>query len=264
MVVIDQEKCIGCEACVKDCPGSAIKIQDKKAVYFRSCILCGHCVAICPTAAVSIPEYDMEEVEQYEKETFTLRPENFLHAVKFRRSIRNFKDQNLPKDKVQRILDAGRYTATAKNQQACTFVFVQDSLEEFKELVWSEMPGIIERLEQEGASDYAKAFRIFYRRWQRDHQCDTFFFNAPSFLVTASENPLDGGLAASNMEHMAVAEGAGVLYSGYMIRVLKVSPVLRRWLGIGDKPVSCCMLLGYPAVSYRRTAPRKKADIIWR
>ena len=42
-----------------------------------------------------------------------------------------------------------------------------------------------------------------------------------SFLVIASKNPLDGGLAAANIENMAVAEGAGALYSGYMMRVIE-------------------------------------------
>ena len=75
---------------------------------------------------------------------------------------------------------------------------------------------------------------------------------------------MDGGLAASNMENMAVAEGGGVLYSGYLMRIISSSETLRSWLEIGEKPVSCCMLLGYPAVSYKRTAPRKEAEILWK
>ena len=82
--------------------------------------------------------------------------------------------------------------------------------------------------------------------------------------MIASKNPLDGGLAAANIENMAVAEGAGALYSGYMMRVIEASPVLKEWLCISELPVSCCMLLGYPAVSYKRTAPRKKGNIEWR
>lgn len=263
MVVIDQERCIGCEACKEDCPGRAIKMEEGKAVYFRSCIMCGHCVAVCPEKAVSIPEYDMEDVEEYQKESFTIEPENYLHAVKFRRSIRNFKDQKFEMDVVENILNAGRYSATAKNLQGTTFVFVQEKLEEFKELFWKEVPGVIETL-QERLPDYAKAFQAFYRWREKDPSNDNFFFNTPAFLVIATDNPWDGGLAAANIENMAVAEGAGVLYSGYTMRVISSSSTLREWLGIGDKAVSCCMLIGYPAVTYKRTAPRKKADIIWR
>ena len=108
MINIKKEKCIGCGACVKDCLGKAIKLIDGKADYIRNCIHCGHCVAICPAGAVSIPGYDMEDVEEYEKDTFTVQPENFLRAVKFRRSIRNFKDEPIEREKMERILDVGR------------------------------------------------------------------------------------------------------------------------------------------------------------
>lgn len=263
MVNIDQELCIGCNACAADCPGNAIKVEDKKAQVVRSCIQCGHCVAICPVKAVSIPEYEMDDVEEYDADAFKVCPENFLHAVKFRRSIRNFKEMQIEKEKVVRVLDAGRYSATAKNMQDCTFIFVQEKLSEFKELVWKEMPGIIESL-KESYPDYASAFQYFYRKWSRNPEDDTFFFNTPAFLVIASLNPLDGGIAAANIENMAVAEELGMLYSGYMMRVVESSQALKEWLGMGDKHASCCLLMGYPAVSYKRTAPRKSADIIWK
>lgn len=263
MVTIDQEVCIGCGICAKDCPGHAIAVKEGKAQVIHSCIQCGHCVAVCPVRAAAIPEYDMEDVEEYDPETFRLSPETFLHAVKFRRSIRNFKEKPLEKEKLERIIDAGRYTATAKNAQASTFVVVQEKLAEFKTIFWEELPSVLETL-QEAAPAYVRSFRLFYEKWKRNPQDDTFFFNAPCFLLTAAENPLDGGLAAANMENQAVAEGAGALYSGYLMRAVSASPRLREWLEIGDKPVACCMLLGYPAVSYRRTAPRKKADAIWK
>lgn len=263
MIQIDQETCIGCGACVKDCPGSALSLAEGKAEVKRDCIHCGHCVAICPVAAVSIPEYAMDEVETYDKESFTVCPEQFLHAVKFRRSIRNYTDKPIEKEKFRRILDAGRYTPTAKNRQACRFVVIQDQLEEFKKLVWEEMPKVLEVLKKK-APEYAAAFTYFYRKYQKNPKDDTFFFNTTSFLVIASENPLDAGLAAANIENMAVAEGAGALYSGYMIAVIEASPVLKEWLGVPDIPVRCCMLMGYPAVHYKRTAPRKESQIDWR
>ena len=109
----------------------------------------------------------MDDVEEYREEDFTVAPENFLRAVKFRRSIRRFKEEPIEKEKLSRILDAGRYTATAKNRQACRFILIQDRLEEFKDLVWQEMPNVVERL-RETAPDYARAFELFYLRHQKD------------------------------------------------------------------------------------------------
>lgn len=263
MIVIDREKCIGCGLCVKDCPAGKIKIEEKKAVYTPECIHCGHCVAVCPRKAVSIPEYDMDDIETFDENTFTVNPEQFLRAVKFRRSIRNYKEQPLEREKMERILQAGRYTPTAKNRQECRFIVLQNELGEFKEKLWETVPELTEQMKKE-LPHYAMLFKFMYRKWKNDPSDDPLFFNAPACILIASENPLDGGLAAANMENMAVAEGAGVLYSGYIQRIISASLKLREWLGIPERSLSCCMLIGYPAVTYKRTAPRKKADIVWR
>lgn len=263
MIEINKEKCIGCGACVKDCPGRALELRDKKAEYIHRCIQCGHCVAVCPVNAVSIPDYDMGEVEEFQPESFVLDPGTYLHAVKFRRSIRQFRDTSVERDKLERILNAGRYTATAKNEQGCKFILIQEELPEFRELFWKELPGVLDKMEEE-APLYAKVFRSFQRRHQADPGEDSFFFGTPAFLVITAKNVLDAGLAAANIENMAVAEGTGVLYSGYTRAVIDASKSLRDWLEIGSRTVACCMLIGYPAVSYKRTAPRKKGNIIIR
>ena len=263
MIIIDAEKCVGCGLCAKDCPAGKIAVKDGKAVYTPECIQCGHCVAVCPKAAVSIPEYDMDDVEEYDAASFRVDPEHFLHAVKFRRSIRNFREEKVEGECLERILQAGRYTATAKNRQACRFVVIQDELDAFRDLLWEQVPELAERM-KEINPHYASFFKFLHRRRMKDPKNDGLFFNTPACILIAADNPLDGGLAAANIENMAVAEGLGVLYSGYLTRIIEASPVLKEWLGIPSVPLVCCMLAGYPAVSYRRTAPRKKADITWR
>lgn len=263
MIVIDREKCIGCGLCAADCPAEKLTVEDGKAVYTPECIQCGHCVAVCPRAAVSIPEYDMADVEEYDRETFTIDPGNFLHAVKFRRSIRNYREEAISREVLERILEAGRYTATAKNRQACRFIVLQEELPAFREYLWEQMPELAEAM-KETAPHYSMMFKFMYRRQRKNPKDDPLFFNAPACIFIAGDNPLDGGLAAANIENMAVAEGAGVLYSGYIQRITEGWKPLKEWLGIWDTPVACCMLIGYPAVTYKRTAPRKKGDISWR
>lgn len=262
MVEFLKEKCTGCGTCIKDCPAGAIKIEDKKAVWTHSCIQCGHCAAICPYGAAVIPEYEMEDVEEYAEEEFKVDPARLLHVIKFRRSIRDFQDRPIEKEVLQRILQAGRYTPTAKNMQDCRFAVVQERLEEFRGLMWDSMPEILEGMEKAG-HEYRRSIRFLYEKWKKTGE-DPLLFNADTLLVAAADNPVDAALAASNMETMAAASGLGALYSGFTVGVLSAAPNLMQWLGLGDKKAVCCLLLGYPAVSYRRSAPRKKADIVWR
>ena len=87
MVTIDMEKCIGCGLCVKDCFVGVLQMQDGKASVLADCFKCGHCVAVCPKNAVSIPDYPMKDVREYD-ESCKMNPENLLHFMQFRRSVR--------------------------------------------------------------------------------------------------------------------------------------------------------------------------------
>ncbi|MGM0509870.1 MAG: FAD-binding protein [Thermoplasmatota archaeon] len=53
MIEIDEEKCIGCEKCVKVCPTDAIHMEgDVAKLEEEKCISCGACVAACPVDAI--------------------------------------------------------------------------------------------------------------------------------------------------------------------------------------------------------------------
>jgi len=47
-----------------------------------------------------------------------------FEVLKTRRSIRSFKDKTIPKGVIEKIVDAGRFAATARNVQAWEFVAV--------------------------------------------------------------------------------------------------------------------------------------------
>lgn len=262
MVVIDEKKCIGCGLCAADCIAQNIVIEEKAHVK-QDCFQCGHCVAVCPKGAVSIPEYDMADMEEYDADSFTLQPEAVLHSIKFRRSIRNYKPEGVPEDVLRTLAEAGRYTATAKNSQSNGFVFVQKEMAELKDRVWQ----FIDDIAHKDIREVDKAFLpylVFNQRRKKDAADDYLFRNAPVVLYVVSDSALDAGLAAQNMEMMGVSLGLGMLYNGYLARVSDANEELKQWLGIGDRTIRACMLLGYPAVHYARTAPRKTADVIWK
>ena len=268
MVTINTEKCTGCALCVKDCFPHNIIIRNGKAQPLsENCMGCGHCVAICPINAVEIPNYEMNDVADMTPQKFTA--EELLSFIKFRRSIRQYKVCPVEQKLLIQIIEAGRYTATAANRQELSFIVVEKEMPLFREHV-------IKNLAEKGramlaAENTPLPMKGYAQRWitiersykENTNDKDTVFFGAPTVILIAGDNPIDAGLAASNMELVACANGLGVLYSGFITRGAENEKVKMLIGAPAEKEILMALLIGYPDVQYKRSAPRKKADIIW-
>lgn len=261
MVSIDKNKCIGCGMCVKDCFYGVIGLQDGKAQVSAECFACGHCVAVCPANAVSIPELPMEDVLEYD-ESCKMNPENLLHFMQFRRSVRQFKKEQIPKETIETIIEAGRYTPTAGNRQDVSFVVVQDSLEEIRPILWDTLNKMVD---SGMLGPYTPLLRIVCDQYKADPDADRLFCGANAMVLVLTENPMNGGLAATSVELMAQSMGIGVLYSGFLMGAINRTPGMKERLEIKEnQQLAAVMLMGVPDVKYQRTAPRKKANLIWK
>lgn len=272
MFIVDREKCIACTQCIRDCPVDDIYLKDGKAhIKNELCIKCGHCLAICPTYAISTDDYDMSEVIKYDKETFAIDPDNLLNFIKFRRSIRRFKDKSIEKEKIEKIIEAGRFTQTGTNSQDVSFIVVDEKLDELKKLTYeilnkkgeyilNNMSPEIKHLER-----YARIWTQMYIAHQENcKKYDRLFFHAPIAIIVTANNETNGALASSNMELMVDALGLGTFFNGFFQVAAKDNKEISDLLQIkDDKKIITCMVIGYPDVQYKRTVPRKKANITW-
>lgn len=69
---VDQEKCVGCGSCKKDCAHSAITITDRKASIDHSkCVGCGRCIGRCPVDAVCPASDEANDVLNYKIAEYT-------------------------------------------------------------------------------------------------------------------------------------------------------------------------------------------------
>lgn len=272
-VIIDAARCIGCGACAADCPASNIELRQqegadgaagKRTAYVwepENCLFCGHCEAICPARAVWLTGF-AEEPEEVEGPV-RLDPQTLLDAIRTRRSIRHFKNEAVPDEVLEKILEAGRLTQTAKNSQRQSYVVLRERLKE------AEAVGVA-GLRQVMADEAAKAAAAgkdpaAVSPLGRTQITDDFlFFGAPAAVVVLSPSKTDGCLAAQNMALMAEACGLGVLFSGFFTDIANAAPPLREMLGIdASRQAVATLVLGWPDVRYRRTVRREPARVIW-
>lgn len=66
------------------------------------------------------------------------------------------------------------------------------------------------------------------------------------------------------MQLMVDALGLGTFFSGFLQIATQDNQEILDLLGIKDsKQIVSCLVIGYPDVKYKRTVPRKTANINW-
>jgi len=270
---VNSEKCVGCGICVKDCFLKCIEIVDEKAkINSATCMKCGHCIAVCPKGAVSIDEYNMEEVKDYIEAEFKIESDTLLNFIKFRRTTRQFKDKDIEKEKLLKIVEAGRFTQTGINAQNVSYIVVKDNIEQLKEIALENLKNkgeeILKNLNPQTVpfKRYAQMWIKMYNEYKENPKLnDKLFFNAPALILVVSDSQINGALASSNMELMTNAQGLGTFFSGFFAMAAQGNEKIRELLGLeGNKEIVTCMVIGYPNVKYVRTVPRKDASILWK
>ena len=249
-ITIDNEKCVGCGKCVYDCVASALYLDGGKAKLRDGCIECGHCFAICPTGAVDMPAYSKDGCGDITSMT-EIDSDTLLAAMKSRRTIRHFKDTPVEQEKLEKILEAGRYAPTASNSQRNAFTVLgskQDEIERECVKLFRAGTGV------------GKYFSNTIKNVGID---DNFFFKkAPLVIVVSGKDRVSAALASAYMELEANSLGLGVLYSGFFVVCSLLNPKIRAMLNLprGNRVVTC-MIIGYPDVDYKRITPRKPLQI---
>jgi nitroreductase/NAD-dependent dihydropyrimidine dehydrogenase PreA subunit len=252
VVEVNQTLCSSCGLCIKDCLYGCFTLSGAGAeVKSQECLKCGHCVAICPENAISISGFD--DIPETIAPNRNLDPKVFLAMIKGRRSTRHFKAQDVPQEIIDLIIEAGRYTPTARNKQRVSYVVLRTNTEVYEKTAASFL-----RRFQPVVGRFIPYFHV-------SEVSDQFFFRgAPVVIVVKANTQLDGALAASAMELMARAHGLGVLFNGAFPAVVRFSRRLKRLLQVSPgERVVVALAIGYPDITYSRTAPRERPSVIF-
>nr|AGS53294.1 nitroreductase:4Fe-4S ferredoxin [uncultured bacterium contig00013] len=259
-VLIDAEKCTGCGLCVADCPRRVLVMRDNKAAIdaTKQCFSCGHCFAVCPALAVKLGGLDDEVVELPGKPF--LDETDLKTHLKCRRSIRHFKKTPAEREKIEKVIEAGRLTPTGSNSQNVRFIVIQNEIETIEDVVIAQYTTLSELAAQSGN------LVMLPSGFDADRLTRGFLFHrAPLAILCVSPREDNACLAAMSMELMAEALGLGVVYVGLFTNPANRNVKLRESLAIKkEERIAACLAIGYPDVQYLRTAPKRAANITWR
>src|SRR5512137_3006046 len=117
-VTIDQELCNACGICARRCPrcftntDGVISVQADE----ECCNMCGHCVALCKTSAIRHSRMDMENFPPF-GDPVRLEADEFIRMVRQRRSYRAYKNKDVPRQDLEKIIEMCRYCPTGSNMQ---------------------------------------------------------------------------------------------------------------------------------------------------
>jgi nitroreductase/NAD-dependent dihydropyrimidine dehydrogenase PreA subunit len=131
LLIVDESKCKQDGFCARDCPRAIIRLKDQESYPElvpggeQLCLICGHCVAVCPHGAMSHTKVPYDDCAPIQKES-VINESQVVQLLRSRRSIRQFKDKPVEKQKIRRLIEIARYAPTASNTQLVKWLVFAD------------------------------------------------------------------------------------------------------------------------------------------
>ncbi len=263
--IVDMQHCTRCGLCVSDCPARIITLpedgypkipRDRES----SCYRCQHCLAICPPGAVSILGLNPRDSRLLAGNL--PEPQRLETLIKGRRSFRRYRDENLPAELLQQLLEVAWHAPTGINSRQVLFTVVDDK--EKLAVLRAEVLDGLGRLVRDNALPEKLAFYAdFVRVWEEKGQ-DIIFRKAPHLLIATAPQQVatpqqDCLIALSYFELYAQANGVGTVWNGLVKWALSdLLPEACRRLGIpADHQFGYAISFGWPGHRYARTVQHR-------
>ena len=264
---VDKEKCIHCGLCQKDCSPKIIEFDNENFPTIKPeneshCMKCQHCLAICPVGAISILDKNPENSELCNNYP---QSEQLLNLIKSRKSFRNYRQENLDSDTMQKLKNMLKYAPTGRNIHKLHFSTIEniEVMEDFKELTYKKVKKLL-------ATPCGNLISKKFNRYKKaiENGNDILFRGAPHLIVVSAPQEescadQDGIIALSYLELYAQSLGVGTVWCGLVQYCLKAFPELCEYLGIPKdyRPIYV-MLFGPTNLKYTRSVQPNEYKIV--
>lgn len=268
LISVDLEKCKGDGMCAEACPTGRLTRDAEgrpRAAPGGTCIECGHCVAVCPHAALSHALLPREGFEPAPARGTLPGIEAVRGLMVSRRSVREFRDQTVPRQDLERLLDIARHAPTATNSQNIRWIVTLDPARtrRLSGLVadwWSR---------EENAPPLPDGGKPWWVALKEREGREAFLRRAPHLAVACAPSDYawanwDGPIAVAYLELAAASMGLGACWAGLITRAAGADPAVIRELGLPEGQQVCGgLMLGLPKYRYRLVPPRKELRADW-
>lgn len=264
---IDNEKCDRDGICAIECPAHIIEMTKEGPVPVADaeelCIQCGHCVAICPKGAFSLATLSPDLCMPIEK-NLKLTTDQAEHFLRSRRSIRRYKEKEVPKDLFEKALEIACCAPTGSNKQPVQWLVVNKRKDVAKigALVIDWM-----RYVAKTHTEIAQVLNMEALITQWDEGIDRICRDAPQLVFAYASDEFGSGAADCHtaMAYLELALpglGLGSCWAGYVNYAVGQWPDLKKELNLPMKH-TChgALMVGYPKYKYFR-APKRNAPVI--
>lgn len=290
-VSIKQDLCNNCGVCGHICPRhipETIKKNNTKTTRISHerinlCMECGHCVAVCPVDAIQVESLNQEDFAPVQQND--VDASQFLSFLKQRRSVRRYKDQSVPRENINQIVNAihSAPTGTGKRTTGVIIIDSQKTLNTISGLTYKMYEELEKSLKNPIArfvikkkkgertlhtlQDFVMPGMRWYIRWFREGRSNEIIRNCPALMLFHSPIYEPVGqenctIAAYHATLMAQIVGIGTCFNDLIPPACNRISEIRHLLGLPeDREVYACITMGYPKYKFRKTVPRKLNEV---
>jgi len=269
LIQVNQEKCICCGLCAQVCPTSVINMGNQGPEVIgteKRCIACGHCVAICPQEALDNVKAPLDKQLPIGKIP-VLDADTAARFLRGRRSIRRYKQDAVPREKILQLLDIARLAPTGSNAQGVAY-HVIDNADILKKITAITVEWMEEHIQK--GSPWASYFVGSVDKYRKKGQ-DVVLRGAPCLVVAiTNKNFLPRGrdnthFSLAYAELYAPTIQLGTCWAGFFeaCATSGYQPLLNLLSLPADMTVTGGLMVGYSQYTYKRLVDRNPLQVSW-